>query len=200
MSINPQQKLEYLYKEYTRLSDIAEDHIKSTYDDIKLMGAIGAAVLIWKPISDFIVTAHTAFDSNLVLLLGFLGIETILGILASFNLIKHANSWYFVHNLQSYELRIKQLLEEADGSQVFAFYQGKEKSKYITATYKTAFLLFAFSVRFSAAMFPFLILCSANVAYALIFLSYAVVDAVVHLLAAKRVFRQYSNKTFLGLM
>ena len=195
MLLNPQQKLEYLYKEYTRLSDIAEDHVKSTYDDIKLMGAIGAAVLVWKPISDFIATSHTAFDSNLVLLLGFLGIETILGIISSFNLIKHANAWYFVHNLQSYELRIKQLLKEVDyGEKVFHFYRGKEESKYIEATYKTSFMLFAFSARFSATMFPFLIFCFTNIVYALIFLAYAAVDAVVHLLAAKRMFKQYSNK------
>lgn len=52
LSMSAEQRLDYLYKEYVRLSEQAEEYIRSAFDDFKLMGVIGATIALWKPIVD----------------------------------------------------------------------------------------------------------------------------------------------------
>jgi hypothetical protein len=40
------QRMDYLYKEYTRLNEKVEEHIKHSYEDFKFLGAIGAVVIL----------------------------------------------------------------------------------------------------------------------------------------------------------
>jgi Holliday junction resolvasome RuvABC ATP-dependent DNA helicase subunit len=44
--MNPEQRLDYLYKEYVRLSQQAEEYIRSAFEDFKLMGVIGATIAL----------------------------------------------------------------------------------------------------------------------------------------------------------
>ena len=90
MSTDSNQRLEYLYKEYVRLSDKAEDFIKSTYDDFKMFGAVSAIIVIWKPISELITPINSKADSSLILFLGFLSLLIVLGIIALLNLVKQS--------------------------------------------------------------------------------------------------------------
>jgi hypothetical protein len=70
------KRIEYLYKEYSRLSDKCDELIKSIFDDLKLFGAIGATIVLWKPISDFI-PINAKSDSNYILFLSFLSLSSV---------------------------------------------------------------------------------------------------------------------------
>ncbi|MEO1299203.1 MAG: hypothetical protein AAFW75_26180 [Cyanobacteria bacterium J06636_16] len=198
MSLDSHQKLDYLYQEYTRLANRAIEHYKSVYDDIKLFGAIGASVILWKLLYDFISSSQTIFESNLVLLVGFLGIEVLLGFISSFNLIKQVNTWYFVHNLQAYELKINQILEKGGSTNVFHFYQGLSESRYINGVYRTTYLFFLLYVRLAVIAFPLAVLSFVNVIYALAFLAFALLNTGTLLLVAKRAYRYYPSKDLVG--
>jgi hypothetical protein len=80
--------LEYLYKEYVRLSGTYEASIKSSFDDIKLLGAI-AVLLAWKPISDSKLLGSEG-SSDLLLLMGFVAILVIVAVLAVRELTKQS--------------------------------------------------------------------------------------------------------------
>lgn len=68
------QFLEYLYKEYARLSDLCDSYAKSSFNDFQLLGAIGI-LLTWQPI------ANLAAAPSYIILLGFLSILFIVGML-----------------------------------------------------------------------------------------------------------------------
>ncbi|NEQ55255.1 MAG: hypothetical protein F6K11_34895 [Leptolyngbya sp. SIO3F4] len=133
------QRLEYLYKEYVRLSNRADELIQNTYDTFKLFGAVSVLVVVWQPISELISSAKSNLDPGLVLFLGFLSLLAILGIIGLLNLLQQSYTWYFVHNLQAYEQEIRKELEEATDSQVFSFNLGKEEKRFITAVYHLSF-------------------------------------------------------------
>ncbi len=42
MNTNSEQKIDYLYKEYVRLSEKSDELIKIIFDDFKLYGVVGA--------------------------------------------------------------------------------------------------------------------------------------------------------------
>lgn len=66
--MSSEQRLDYIYKEYVRLSEKSEEYIKSAFDDLKLMGVIGATIALWKPIVDFIVLANSEIDQGYFIL------------------------------------------------------------------------------------------------------------------------------------
>ncbi|WP_197484759.1 hypothetical protein [Phormidesmis priestleyi] len=39
------QRIDYLYKEYARLNEKLEEHIKSSFEDFKLLEAAGASII-----------------------------------------------------------------------------------------------------------------------------------------------------------
>ncbi|MBW4485291.1 MAG: hypothetical protein KME14_22375 [Tildeniella torsiva UHER 1998/13D] len=197
MDAEPNPRLEYLYKEYARLSDRAEEVIKSAYDDFKLFGVVGAVIIIWKPVSEVILPTIPKFDSTLFLLLGFLSLLAVLGLILFSNLIKQSYAWHFVHNLQAYELEIKKELGEGENSQIFSFNMGKEGARFITASYRLSFkatLLSGFSV---VTLLPFVILCYSNIFYAILYASISFFGLMVYLQIFGRIMKQYSNNKFL---
>jgi hypothetical protein len=197
MDATSNQRLEYLYKEYVRLNDKADDLISSTYDDFKLLGVVGAVIIVWKPISEIILPTIPRLDSSLFLFLGFLSLLIILGLIALVNLIKQSYTWYFVYNLQAYELEIKKELDEAKNSQIFNFNLGKEETKFIIASYRLAFRTFVFAMAAFITLVPFVILCYSSVVYAVLYLSISLIGFIVYLQIFKRVLKQYSSNQFL---
>jgi hypothetical protein len=191
------QRLEYLYKEYVRLNDKAEDLIKSTYDDFKSLGVVGAVIIVWKPVSEVILPTIPNLDSSLFLFLGFLSLLIILGLVALSNLIKQSYSWYFVYNLQAYEVEIKKELNEAEDSQIFNFNIGKGETRFVIASYRLAFRTFVLSFAAFITLIPFIILCYSNVSYAVLYLSISLTGFIVYLQIFKKVLKQYSNNKFL---
>jgi len=75
--------LEYVYKEYVRLSERCASYVQSSFDDIKLYGVSGLA-FAWKPIVDYLKLTHT--DQTRLLFYGFLTILLVVIILGIFNL------------------------------------------------------------------------------------------------------------------
>lgn len=197
MDTNTNSRLEYLYKEYVRLSDKLEDLSKSTYDDFKALGALGAAIIIWKPVSEVILPASPNLDSSLFLFLGFLSLLVILGLIALSNLMKHAYAWYFIHNLKAYELEIKKELGEAGNAQIFNFNIGKEETKFIMASYRLSFRVFLFSFSAFISLVPFIILCYSNIFYAVLYLLVSSLGFLIYLQIFRSVLKQYSNQKFL---
>lgn len=198
MTISQEKKLEYLYQEYVRISQINSEHLRDTYNDIKLFGAIGALVIIWKPISDFISSTNAGLDSNLVLLLGFIGIEIIFAVISVFNLIKQANAWFYVSHLQAYELKIKQILDENENTKVFQLYHEVGQSRYMNGLYRTAFTFWGAYVKFSVTIFPAFILCFVNLTHAIFYFSFSLVNTLLLAVVAKRIFRYYPGKNIVA--
>jgi hypothetical protein len=201
MPLSQEKQLEYLYQEYKRLSDKALELFQDIYTDIKLFGAIGVSAIFWKPISDFIASSYGQINAALVLFLGFLGVETLLGVIGLFSLIKQANIWYFTHQLQVYESKLKNLLSisESDHPSVFHFYYGLGESRYINGIYRTGFAFFALYIKVAVTIFPFVVLCLTDLKYAVIFLFLSMVNTILLLMVSKRVFRYYPGRNLVSL-
>ncbi len=154
-------------------------------------------IVIWKPISDLAISTNLKFDGSLLLFWGFLSLLAIIGVISSLNLMRQAYAWHFVHNLKAYEVEIKKLLGEAEDSWLFNFNAGKEDSRYITATYKISYKFFAFVFGSFAILMPFIVLCYSNFLYAVIYLLLSLLGLILYLQAFRKVFRQYSSKSYL---
>jgi hypothetical protein len=197
MSLDSSQRLEYLYKEYVRLSDKAEDLIKSTYDDFKLFGAVGAVIVIWKPISEFTTLVNSKLSPSLTLFLGFLSLHVVLGIIVLLNLVKQSYTWYFVHNLQAYEAEIRKELDEAEVSKVFNFNIAKEEKRFITAVYRLSFRTLVMFLSFAVISIPSIILCYSNLLYAAIYLLISLGGLIIYLQVFRKMIKQYSDSKYL---
>ncbi|MBD2233224.1 hypothetical protein [Phormidium tenue] len=167
--MEPEQRLDYLYKEYVRLSQQAEEYIQSAFEDLKLMGVIGATIALWKPIVDFIVLAKPEFDASGLLFLGFLCLLLIIAIIGFWNLIKQSFIIFFADNLQSYEEEIRKELSVTEGSGVFGL--NLEKEAKLLQSYRSTFAAFLSVFALATTFIPFLILISLSVTYALIYLA-----------------------------
>jgi len=80
-------RLEYLYREYVRLGDAIDSLARSSFDDFKLLGAIGA-LLAWPPLA-----TSDLFDesgSGNVLFVGLVAILFIVTIIAVRDLLKQS--------------------------------------------------------------------------------------------------------------
>lgn len=167
--MEPEQRLDYLYKEYVRLSQQAEEYIQSAFEDLKLMGVIGATIALWKPIVDFIVLAKPEFDASGLLFLGFLCLLLIIAIIGFWNLIKQSFIIFFADNLQSYEEEIRKELSVVEGSGVFGL--NLEKEAKLLQSYRSTFAAFLSVFALATTFIPFLILISLSATYALIYLA-----------------------------
>lgn len=198
MNIDSNQRLEYLYKEYVRLSDRAEDFIKNTYDDFKLFGAVSAIIVIWKPIADLVAPVNSRVDTSLVLFLGFLSLLTILGIIVLLNLLKQSYTWYFVHNLQAYETEIRKELGEAKDSEIFNFNIAKEEKRFITAVYRLSFRALVIAFAFAVIAIPSIILQYSSILYAVLYLLISLLGFfLIYLQIFRKMLRQYSDHRYL---
>lgn len=193
MITDPDKRIDYFYKEYVRLSEKCDELIKITFDDFKLLGAAGATIVIWKPVSELITPINAKFDSSSVLFLGFLSILSIIGIVGYLGLLRHAYVWYFVQNLQAYELELKKLLGEAEDSRLFNFNMGKNEQKFMTIIYKTSFGSLMVVISLVISLLPFIVLCYSNFIYAVLYLLIALVGSISYLQLFKRVLKQYSK-------
>ncbi|HEY9692825.1 MAG TPA: hypothetical protein V6D15_11500 [Oculatellaceae cyanobacterium] len=114
------QLIEYLYNDYTRLSDQLDSYVKSTFDDFKFLGAIGV-LIAWKPIADAV-----AAKSTHILLLGFISILFIIAIINIRDLLKASIITFYLGQLTLYEAEIKTRLAQPD-TKTFHFAADWEK-------------------------------------------------------------------------
>lgn len=198
MDVDANQRLDYLYREYVRLSDKAEDFIKGAYEDFKLFGVVGAVVVLWKPISEVILSANPKLDPGLLLFLGFLSLLAVFGMIGLMNLIKQSYTWYYVYNLQIFETEIRKELGETENSQLFSFNLGREETRFITAVYRLPFRTFVFASGAIVILIPFIILCFSSILYAVMYLLISSISFfTLYLRVFRKMLKQFSDKSFL---
>ena len=190
--MNSEQRLDYLYKEYVRLSQQAEEYIKSAFEDFKLMGVLGATIALWKPIVDFIALASPKIDSSGLLFIGFLSLLLIIAIIGFWNLIKQSFIIFFADNLQGYEEEIRKELDELDNSKVFNLNLDKEVK--LINSYRMTFAAFLLIFALATTVIPFLILLSFKITYSLIYLLVSLTIFGIYFRVLKLSTRQYFNK------
>ena len=196
MSAESSTKIDYLYQEYVRLNNKAEELITSIFDDFKLFGAVGASIALWKPILDLFSPKNITINSEFALLLGFISLLIALYLVAYLGLNKMGYLLYYVQILQTYELRIKRELNESDSSDFFIFNLGRAGKNFATS-FRLSFRAFLICFGLISNIIPTIILCSYNAIYALIYFLLAAISGLIYLLICIRIFRQYSRANYL---
>lgn len=189
-------KLDYLYKEYTRLSDKAEELVKSIFEDFKLFGAITVVIPILKPIFDLISPTNLQVDSGFVMLIGFISLRIVLYIIGFLILARTGYLLDYVHNLQAYEIKIKKELNESVDSDIFNFNLGKKEARFATI-YRLPFRAIFILLSLLTDVVPFIILYFYISSYALIYLLLSVIGTTVYLQISRKVYQQYSRSRWL---
>ncbi len=189
-------KLDYLYKEYARLSDKAEELVKGVFDDFKLFGAIAVFLPVLKPVLDFIIPTNLKIDSSFVVFMGFISLRAVLFMIGFLISAKVGYLLYFVHNLQAYEIKIKKELSESSDSEIFNFNIGKEEARFATI-YRLPFRAIFMLLSLVADLVPLIILYFYVSSYALIYLLLSLVGTIIYLKITQKVYRQYSGNKFI---
>ena len=183
------QRLDYLYKEYVRLNQQAEEYIKSAFEDFKLMGVIGATIALWKPVVDVIVLANPKINYSGLLFIGFLTLLLIVATIGFWNLIKQSFIIFFADNLQGYEEEIRRELNEMNNSRVFNF--NLEKEGKLIESYRVTFTAFVAIFSLTTTIIPSVILLLFDLGFAVIYLLTSITLFTVYLQVLKKSTKRY---------
>ena len=178
------QKVEYLYKEYVRLSERCTSYVQSSFDDIRLYGAIGG-VLAWTPIAN--LKLFDVESQPLIMFLGFLGILVIFIILGIYNAIKQSLVVYYLRELRPYEIELKTHLNIEDQhifkwSETYSHWRNTEVKKIGLHLFIIIFLILV--------IFPTAALLFYSNLLAWLYLGIALVLNVIYLNAARVIFKK----------
>ncbi len=134
------QFLEYLYKEYIRLSDLCDSYVKSSFDDFKLLSAIGV-ILVWKPFAELINV------SSFIVLLGFFAILFVIAILGTRDLLKKSFQNYYLSQVRHCEEELRRVLDQTNtpAFRVAANWENWKRQKHLPVTYRL-YLIFIIAV------------------------------------------------------
>ena len=177
--------LEYVYKEYVRLSERCASYVQSSFDDIKLFG-VGGLAFAWKPIVDHLALDEkdkTAAQSQL-LFYGFLTILLVVIIFGIFNLLKQSLVIYYLRHLRAYETEIRADLGDINK---VAFEWTESYSKWRKKVVIRIFVHLLIVVCLAVIGFPIFILALVQRAccYALIYGTVSVVLVGIYVSAAR---------------
>ena len=187
------QRIEYLYKEYARLSEKVEENIKGSFDDFKLLGAASASIIVWKPIADLITQVNPKVNYSGLLFLGFLSLLLVFALIGFTSLVRTAYIFSIVSSLLSFEEEIRKELKEGEHSQVFKVNLERNTKKFSTAyglTYGITLIILIFAV----TIIPFAVLCYFNVLYAVIYLLLALLVCIIYVQVARKLTRIFFDK------
>ncbi len=183
------QRLDYLYKEYVRLNQQAEEYIKSAFEDFKLMGVIGATIALWKPVVDIIVLANPKINYSGLLFIGFLSLLLVIATIGFWNLIKQSFIIFFADNLQGYEEDCRRELNEMNNSRVFNL--NLEKESKLIDSYRITFIAFVAIFSLATTIIPSIILLLFDLPYAAIYLLTAITIFTVYFQVLKKSTKRY---------
>ncbi len=183
------QRLDYLYKEYVRLNQQAEEYIKSAFEDFKLMGVIGATIALWKPVVDIIVLANPKINYSGLLFIGFLSLLLVIATIGFWNLIKQSFIIFFADNLQGYEEEIRRELNEMNNSRVFNL--NLEKESKLIDSYRITFIAFVSIFSLATTIIPSIILLLFDIPYAVIYLLTSITLFTVYFQVLKKSTKRY---------
>ena len=184
---NKSHSLEYLYKEYVRLSERCASYVKSSFDDFKLFGAVGAVALAWKPIAD--ANLFGRVDKSVVLLYGFIVILFIVIILGIFNALKQSLVVYYLQELRVYEAEIRAQLGQTDK---MTFRWTESYPKWRNTAVKRIAVHLTIVLFLIVILFPTIVLLFDHPLYAGIYGFVSLVALAVYLNAAKIIFKEYT--------
>lgn len=184
--------LEYLYKEYVRLSERCASYVQSSFDDFKLYGASGL-VFALKPILDS--SQFSESTKNLMLFYGFLTILLVTMILAIAHMVKQSLVVYYLQYLRAYESRIKAELGLTDEA---TFQWAEDYSKWRRKVVAPIFIHLLIVLIFTVILFPTVILIFQEprwyaVRYAVIYLSVSVLLVGIYISAARRLLHRATS-------
>lgn len=192
MSSDANPRIDYLYKEYVRLSEKVEEQIKGSFEDFKLLGAASTSIILWKPVADLIALVNPKVSYDGLLFLGFLSLLLIFILIGFTSLIRAAYMFSIVSNLLSFEEEIRKELNEGQHSRVFSVTLERDTTKFSTAyrlTYGTTLIILAVGV----AILPFVVLCNFNLLYAGIYLSLASLTGIIYIQIVRKLTRLFFN-------
>ncbi|HEX7289517.1 MAG TPA: hypothetical protein VF250_00180 [Conexibacter sp.] len=97
-------RLDYLYQQYTRLSTNTDAFIRGSFDDFRMLAAIGA-LLAWPPLADS--KLFEGDSSDFVLFAGLLAILFVVAALLTRDLLKQSIIRFWIHELRHIEQEIR---------------------------------------------------------------------------------------------
>ena len=188
------QRIEYLYKEYARLSEKVEEQIKGSFEDFKLLGAASTSIILWKSIADVIISPNRFKDShNELLFLGFLILLFVVTLIGFTSLIRTAYMFSIVSNLLSFEEEIRKELNEGEHSQVFSVNLERNTTKFSTA-YRLTHGITLIILILAVTIIPFVILGYSNVSHAAIYLLLASLASISYIQISRKLARLFFSK------
>ena len=101
-------KLELKYKEKVRLAEVANTYAISSFNDFKLLSAVGVILVAWKPILEKMGSG----TDNSQLLIGFLAINITMTMIGLFALLKQSVVNFYFDEIQILEEEIRNELYE----------------------------------------------------------------------------------------
>lgn len=165
------EKLEYKYKEMVRLAEKSDDYAKSSFDDFKLLSALGA-LLAWKPLLDVFVK-----DSGYVLLAGFLAILFIIAFIGLYGLLKQSIAIFFLEESQVFEKEVRDELNDGNSN---TFHVTENWKKRGGVTQRKIAVRFYSLFYFVLTIYPSVILSIDNIIFAFIYFFIALIIVLIH--------------------
>ena len=102
------QNLELKYKEMVRLSEVLDNYARSSFEDFKLLSAIGV-LLAFQPATSFF-----SIDNDSFLLVGFLAIFFIIAFIGFYGLMKQSIAVFYLGEIAKFEKEFRELLESSN--------------------------------------------------------------------------------------
>jgi hypothetical protein len=177
----PSNVAELIYKEYVRLSERYESLLDSSFNDFKLLGAVGA-LIAWPPLASLDV--FNAVYSGLILFIGFVGILIIVAIIGTRDVLKGSLVDYYIHQMIAYEDEIKRSLQK--DTNLFDFAHGwrdSRRKKYLEIYVHLSLIFVIFLVAFPI----FVLVQEDEIFYALIYGGCLLVVLPIYISATRRV-------------
>jgi hypothetical protein len=182
------KKVELKYKEKVRLAEVANTYAQSSFNDFKMLSALGALLTAFKPILEGLGAKTNDPD---LLLIGFLAINVTITLVGIFNLLKQPAINFYFDEIQILEEEIRNELNDTKESSFQTVKHWKSKG---SDTQKKIAILFFGLISFVAFVFPTVILYfSCKPFYSLIYGFFAAVLIILHRYALKIIYDERTS-------
>lgn len=170
------EKLEFKYKEMVRLAEKSDEYAKSSFDDFKMLSALGV-LLAWKPMSDIFIPDMLMAKSNKFLFIGFLAILFVIAFIGLFGLMKQSVVNFYLEEIQAFEEEVRQELQDTNTNTFRVaenwMKRGSNKQRKVALRFYSLFYMVI-------TIYPSAILASGSKVYAIAYFVAALLIAVLH--------------------
>jgi len=165
-------KLEYKYKEMVRLAEKSDEYAKSSFDDFKMLSALGV-LLAWKPLADIFIVEKTGH----ILLVGFLAILFVIAFIGFYGLLKQSVVIFYLEEIQVFE---KEVREELKDENTNTFRVAENWRKRGSKIQRKIAVRFYYLFYFVLTIYPFAILIIDDIIFAVVYLLVALSVVSIH--------------------